>query len=98
MNTELNILTKVVSILYDMYIVNEGYIMMIECRLRVLMAEKNINIVELSEKIKVNRNTISSLYNGKSRTYNDDILNKLCDFFECTVGDILVYKPGAKAA
>ena len=70
---------------------------MIKNRLPVLMAENGIKtMTELSEKTGLDKNTISNWYNQKLKRYSTDTLNTLCDFFNCQIGDLLIYVPDEK--
>lgn len=70
---------------------------MIKNRLAVLMAEKGIKtMLELSKKTKIDKNTISNWYNQKITRFSADTLNTLCKFFNCQVGDLLIYVPDDK--
>lgn len=65
---------------------------MIKNRLPVLMAENGIKtMTELSAKTGLDKNTISNWYNQKLKRYSTDTLNTLCNFFNCQVGDLLIY-------
>ena len=67
---------------------------MIKNRLPVLMAENGIKtMTELSEKTGLDKNTISNWYNQKLKRYSTDTLNTLCNFFNCQIGDLLIYVP-----
>lgn len=61
---------------------------MIKCKLRVLMAVKEVNQKELSEATGIRPNTISGYVNNTYTTIHKYHLEILCDFFECSVEDI----------
>lgn len=61
---------------------------MIKCKLRVLMAIKEVNQKGLSEATGIRPNTISGYVNNTYTTIHKDHLEILCNFFECSVGDI----------
>ncbi|MDD4699753.1 MAG: helix-turn-helix transcriptional regulator [Oscillospiraceae bacterium] len=63
--------------------------MAIRCRLSVLMGEKRYNIQDVYEKTGLSRGTISNLYHDKMQRIDYETLNKLCELFECSVGDII---------
>lgn len=65
---------------------------MIKCNLSRMMGEKKLKISELSRKTKIHRNMISLLYFEKAKRVEFDVLDKLCRYFECQVGDILEFK------
>ena len=57
------------------------------------MAENDIRtMIELSSKTGLDKNTISNWYNQKVTRFSAETLEVLCEFFDCQVGDILVYE------
>jgi len=57
------------------------------------MAENDIRtMIELSNKTGLDKNTISNWYNQKITRFSAETLEVLCEFFDCQVGDILVYE------
>ena len=66
--------------------------MSIHCKLSVLMGEKRYRIKDVHEKTGLARTTISNLYHDKMERVDYETLNKLCELFECCVGDILEYR------
>ncbi|ACX51571.1 transcriptional regulator, XRE family [Ammonifex degensii KC4] len=77
---------------------------MIVYRVRELWEEKQrrekrrITLVELSLATGVNRNTLSRLVDPVRRPYNTttDVIDKLCRYFDCQPGDLMVYVPDEK--
>ncbi|MDD4415006.1 MAG: helix-turn-helix transcriptional regulator [Oscillospiraceae bacterium] len=65
--------------------------MAIRSRLSVLMGEKRYNIQDVYEKTGLSRGTISNLYHDKMQRVDYETLNKLCELFQCSVGDIIEY-------
>lgn len=65
---------------------------MLKCRLSILMGEKRSNIQDIHEKTGLSRNTITNLYHEKATRIDFSTIEKLCDFFNCTVGDLLEKK------
>jgi putative transcriptional regulator len=66
---------------------------MIKNRLAILMAENDLRtMIELSNKTGLDKNTISNWYNQKVTRFSADTLEVLCEFFDCQVGDILIYE------
>ncbi|MDD4592652.1 MAG: helix-turn-helix transcriptional regulator [Parabacteroides sp.] len=61
----------------------------IRSRLSVLMGEKRYNIQDVYEKTGLSRGTISNLYHDKMQRVDYETLNKLCELFQCSVGDII---------
>ena len=65
--------------------------MAIHCKLSVLMGEKRYNIQDVYEKTGLSRGTISNLYHDKMQRIDYETLNKLCELFNCSAGEILEY-------
>lgn len=65
---------------------------MIRCHLSRLMGERKVKIADVARGIGVNRNTITLLYYEKAKRIDFEVLDKLCKYFNCSVGDILEYK------
>jgi putative transcriptional regulator len=53
------------------------------------MGEKKIKIAELARELGIHRNSLSLLYYEKSKRIDLDILEKLCNYFECSVNEII---------
>ena len=43
----------------------------------------------LSEKTGIAASTINRMYNGTAQRYDSQVLERLCSFFSCQVGDLL---------
>ena len=72
---------------------------MIKNRLRILLAERNLNYTKLSEMAGISVNALSKMgKNGgtgaKQITY--EVLEKLCKALDCNVADLLEYIPEDK--
>ena len=65
--------------------------MAIRCKLSVLMGEKKYNIQDVYEKTGLSRGTISNLYHDKMQRIDYETLSKLCELFDCSVGDVLEF-------
>lgn len=66
---------------------------MIISHLSRMMGERRIKIAELARQIDVHRNSITLLYEDRAARVELEVLSKLCKFFECSVADLLEYKP-----
>lgn len=68
---------------------------MIRFKIRELLAEmefkknKRVTIKEVSEATGINRVTLSKLINQKGYSTTTENIDKLCDFFECQVQDVM---------
>lgn len=66
---------------------------MIKNRLKVLLAERDLNYTRLSEMTGISINALSELGRGDTTKISFDTLDKICAALECSVGDLLVWKP-----
>jgi len=65
--------------------------MAIKSRLSILMGEYRYNIGHVHEKTGLSRSTVSNLYHDRMERIDYTTLSKLCELFDCSVGDILEY-------
>lgn len=63
-----------------------------KCRLRVLMAEREITQTQLREALGLGSHTVSKLYNNRFERVDRETVEKLCDYFEVEVGQLFVLK------
>lgn len=70
---------------------------MLRFKLKELIADKSfkedrrITIAEIAEECEVNRMTLSKIANKKGCTTNTDNLDKLCQYFDCAIEDLVEY-------
>ena len=72
---------------------------MIRNRLKILLAERNLNYTKLSEMTGISVNALSKM--GKSggtgaKQITYEVLEKLCKALDCNVADIIEYIPEDK--
>lgn len=65
---------------------------MIKCHLSRIMGEKKLKIADVARDTGINRGTITRLYNETAVRIEMDVLDKLCDYLDCEVGDLLEFK------
>ncbi len=65
--------------------------MPIKCKLSTLMGENKYNMQDVHLKAGLSRATVSNLYHDKMERIDYLTLSKLCDLFQCEVGDLLEY-------
>jgi putative transcriptional regulator len=53
------------------------------------MAQKNVNIQDVSDATGLSRKSISKLYNESSIQITFDVLARLCAYFDCEPQDLL---------
>ncbi len=61
-------------------------------RLDRVLADRKMQLSELSEKVGVSMANLSNLKTGKVRAIRFSTLEKICEVLECQPGDILEYK------
>ena len=62
---------------------------MIRCHLARLMGERKLKIVDVAKETGLNRNTVTLLYKETAQKIDLEALEKLCELFDCEVGDLL---------
>lgn len=78
---------------------SERSLLLLRYRLRELMADyqyktgERITFGELSQKTGIHRATLSRIANQKGYSTVTDNIDKLCDFFGCTVSDLMEHIP-----
>jgi putative transcriptional regulator len=62
----------------------------VKTRLHVLMGEKKIrSINQLSKDTGMSRQTLTRIYNEESNQLDFATIEKLCEYFECSLSDLL---------
>lgn len=61
---------------------------MIKCHLSRLMGEKKVKVVDVSKETGLHRHTITALYKETAQRVELETIDKLCEFFDCTVGEL----------
>lgn len=56
------------------------------------MGERKEEIVDVARAIGVNRNSITLLYYERAKRIDFEVIKRLCEYFNCSVGDILEYR------
>ncbi len=62
---------------------------MIKCNLAKMMGERKMKIADVARETGLNRNTITLLYKENATRIDIEALEKICDLFNCSVGDLL---------
>ncbi|WP_028879660.1 helix-turn-helix domain-containing protein [Terasakiella pusilla] len=65
---------------------------MIKCHLSRLMGEKKLKIADVTRETGINRGTITRLYHETAERVELDVMNKLCEYFKCELGELFEYK------
>ena len=66
---------------------------MIKIHLSRMMGERKLKISDVARETGLNRNTIRLLYYETASRVDLDAINRLCEFFNCQVGDLLEFVP-----
>jgi len=73
---------------------------LIKCHLSRLMGERKLKIADVARETGLHRNTITLLYDETAARIDLDAIDRLCKYFDVTVGELLEYrvaKEGAKS-
>lgn len=57
-----------------------------------MMGERKLKISDVSRETGIHRNMLTLLYYEKAKRVEFDVLEKLCRFFKCRIGEILEFK------
>jgi DNA-binding Xre family transcriptional regulator len=72
---------------------------LIQWRVKEMARSRGIpSAIQLSERCGINKNSMTSIWNGSSLRIDRDSLGKLCSTLECTPGDLLVFVGGPNGA
>lgn len=61
---------------------------MIKCNLSRIMGEKKLKISDVSRDTGINRGTLTRLYQETAERIDLDVMDQLCIYLECEVGDL----------
>lgn len=64
---------------------------MIRCHLSRLMGERKLKIVDVARATKLHRNTVTLLYKEEASRIDLEAIDRLCEFFQCEVGELFEY-------
>jgi len=70
---------------------------MVKCHLSRLMGERKLKISDLSRDTGINRGTATRLYHETAERVDIEVINSLCLYFKCSVGDLFEYIPDSVA-
>jgi putative transcriptional regulator len=65
---------------------------MIKIELDVMLARRKAKSSDLAEAIGITAQNLSILKTGKAKAIRLSTLDKICEFLNCQVGDILIYE------
>lgn len=64
-------------------------VVMIKCNLSRMMGERKLKIADVARETGLNRSTVTALYNETATRIDLETVEKLCQLFNCKVGDLL---------
>ena len=64
---------------------------MIRCHLSRIMGEHKMKISDVARETGVNRSTVTALYQENAARIELDVVDKLCNLFDCKVSDLFEY-------
>ncbi|GAA0856288.1 helix-turn-helix transcriptional regulator [Aliiglaciecola litoralis] len=62
---------------------------MIKCNLSTLLGARRLKISDVVRDTGINRSTVNRLYHETTSRIDFETLEKLCDYLECEVGELL---------
>jgi putative transcriptional regulator len=62
-------------------------------KLDVMLADRKVKSKVLAEHVGITEANLSLLKQGKVKGVRFDTLEKICSFFDCQPGDLLIYEP-----
>ena len=66
---------------------------MIKIHLSRILGEKRITQAELSRQTGIRPSTISDIYNEMSERLNVEHLDRICEYLDCSISDLIEYIP-----
>jgi putative transcriptional regulator len=63
---------------------------MISCRLSTLLGTRRIKVSEVCRATGIARATLDRYYNDKVKSFDREVLGKLCQYLQVSPGDLLV--------
>lgn len=69
---------------------------MIRCHFARLLGERKKRVADVAKATGLYRGTLSLLYTEQSVRIDLATLDKLCEYFSCSVGDLFEYVPDPK--
>lgn len=70
---------------------------MLRNRLKILLAERDLKIKDVSNAIGISRNALSHMSNHRSANVSNDNLDKLCNYLGVTPTEFWEFKPDPDA-
>lgn len=69
---------------------------MIRCHFARMLGEKKLKISDVSRDTGINRGTLTRLYYETTERYDVSVLDALCAYLGCAIGELLEYVESAE--
>lgn len=69
---------------------------MIIIKLRDRLFERGMNQITFSKILNIDKNTINSYYHSYAKRLRTEDLEKMCEYLECSLSDLVEYIPDKK--
>lgn len=69
---------------------------MVKCHLSKLLGERKLKIADVVRDTGINRGTITRLYHETAVRVELEVIDQLCEFFGCQVGDLFEHVPSTE--
>lgn len=69
---------------------------MINMKLNYMLVKNNINQKYLSDKLNISKNTIGKYCNNTFTMINKEHLDLICEYFNCSISDLIEFTPNNK--
>lgn len=66
---------------------------MIKCKLSNILGDRKLKVSDVARATGINRNTLYNMYKEETVRLEIDVLDKLCEFFNCNIEDLLEFHP-----
>lgn len=64
---------------------------MIKCHLSRMVGERKLNVAGLERELGLGRGVLRRLYREEYSRIDKDVINLLCEYFDCQVGDLFEF-------
>lgn len=69
---------------------------MIKIKLRQILWDKEITAVSVHKATEISQSILSNIIRGKRTNVGLDIIDKLCDYLNCDISDLIEFTPNKK--
>lgn len=69
---------------------------LVSSKFPAMLGERRLKISTVSKETGISRTTLTDLYYGRRSSISFEVLDKLCDYLSCSMGDIIEHRPNIK--